>query len=98
MTFASLPVRTVIIYINFFPRVVICIATMHYAQGKKGAHVLEKNVSENDIFRLQDSPTAEIFNARLEEFGRKCPNTMLYLKAIAPDKWVLYAQVVMTVP
>ena len=55
---------------------------------------MEKNVSENDIFRLQDSNTAEIYSARLEEFGRKCPNTMLYLKAIAPEKWVLYAQVV----
>jgi hypothetical protein len=71
---------------------------MHYAQGKKGAHVLEKNMSENDMFRLQDSPTAEIFDAHLEEFGRKCPKTMQYLKAIAPEKWVLYAQVIMTVP
>jgi hypothetical protein len=44
--------------------------------------MLEKNVSENDIFRLQDSHSAEVFSARLEEFGRKCPNTMLYLKAI----------------
>ncbi len=55
--------------------------------------MLEKNVSENDIFRLQDSPSAEIFRARLEEFGRKCPHTMLYLKAIPVEKWVLYAQV-----
>jgi hypothetical protein len=55
--------------------------------------MLEKNVSDNDIFRLQDSGTAEIFSARLEEFGKKCPNTMLYLKAIPPEKWVLYAQV-----
>jgi hypothetical protein len=55
--------------------------------------MLENNVSENDIFRLQDSPTAEIFSARLEEFSRKFPNTMLYLKAIPAEKWVLYAQV-----
>jgi hypothetical protein len=55
--------------------------------------VLEKNVSENDIFRLQDSQSAEIFRERLEEFGRKCPHTMQYLKAIPVEKWVLYAQV-----
>jgi hypothetical protein len=55
--------------------------------------MLEKNVSDNDIFRLQDSSTAEIFSARLEEFGRKCPNTMVYLKDIPAEKWVLHAQV-----
>ncbi len=55
--------------------------------------MLEKNFSENDIFRLQDSQSAEIFRARLEEFGRKHPHTMLYLKAIPIEKWVLYAQV-----
>ena len=44
--------------------------------------MLEKNVSANDIFRLQDSQSAEIFSQRLAEFGRKCPHTMQYLKAI----------------
>ena len=46
--------------------------------------MLEKNVSDNDIFRLQDSGTAEIFSARLEEFGEMGPiRTGLFLLSIS---------------
>jgi hypothetical protein len=55
---------------------------------------LEKNVSSNHLCALQDSASKEVYEAKLANFGKTHPNTMEYLKAIAPERWVKYAQVV----
>jgi hypothetical protein len=63
----------------------------HKATSVKKA--LEKNVTSNHLCALQDCSSKAVFEAKLATFGQTHPNTMAYLKAIAPERWVKYAQV-----
>jgi hypothetical protein len=55
---------------------------------------LEKSVTSNHLCALQDSASKDVFETKLANFGKSHPNTMEYLKAIPPERWVKYAQVV----
>lgn len=62
-------------------------------RGSTATPTCEKNFHDNMFWRLQGSNSADEYAQHLAAFEGKFPNTMKYLKAIDPKRWVRYAQI-----